>query len=123
MKPEELIDHILGIAPAWKVTGVTFSRESDRLDITIDFQRGASLPCPVCGASAPVHDTSEEEWRNLNFIQYEAYLHVKVPHVKCPNDGCGLKQVQVPWARAGSGFTRIDKNVPQNPPIKNASCA
>jgi transposase len=30
-----------------------------------------------------------------------------VPRVNCPNEGCGVKQVQVPWARAGSGFTLL----------------
>ena len=107
MQPEELFGLALGIVPPWEVTSVSFSKESSRLDITIDFQRGASFPCPVCGALAPVHDTVEKQWRHLNFFQYEAYLHARVPRVKCPNSGCGVKLVQVPWARAGSGFTLL----------------
>ncbi|RQW85234.1 MAG: ISL3 family transposase [Geobacter sp.] len=97
----------LGIVPPWKVTSVDFNKESSRLDITIDFQRGATFPCPVCETSSPVHDTAEKEWRHLNFFQYEAYLHARVPRVKCPNSGCGVKLVQVPWARPGSGFTLL----------------
>jgi len=54
-----------------------------------------------------VHDTTEKQWRHLNFFQYEAYLKARVPRVKCPNSDCGVKQVQVPWARAGSGFTLL----------------
>lgn len=107
MQPEALFGIALGIVPPWEVTEVTFSKESNRLDITIDFQRGALFPCPVCGALAPAYDTSEKEWRHLNFFQYEAYLHAFVPRVNCPNDGCGIKQIQVPWARAGSGFTLL----------------
>ena len=42
-----------------------------------------------------------------DFFQYEAYLHARVPRVNCPNEGCGVKQIQVPWARAGSGFTLL----------------
>ncbi|ABQ26641.1 ISL3 family transposase [Geotalea uraniireducens] len=107
MQPEALFGVALGIVPPWEVTEVTFSKESNRLDITIDFQRGATFPCPVCGAPAPAYDTTEKEWRHLNFFQYEAYIHAWVPRVNCPNEGCGVKQIQVPWARAGSGFTLL----------------
>lgn len=107
MQPEALFGMALGIVPPWEVTEVSFSKESNRLDITIDFQRGATFSCPVCGASASAYDTTEKTWQHLNFFQYEAYLHARVPRVNCPNEGCGVKQVQVPWARAGSGFTLL----------------
>jgi transposase len=107
MQPEALFGMALGIVPPWEVTEVSFSKESNRLDITIDFQRGATFLCPVCGATAPAYDTTEKTWQHLNFFQYEAYLHARVPRVNCPNEGCGVKQVQVPWARAGSGFTLL----------------
>ena len=107
MQPEALFGMALGIVPPWEVTEVSFSKESNRLDITIDFQRGATFLCPVCGAPAPAYDTTEKTWQHLNFFQYEAYLHARVPRINCPNEGCGVKQVQVPWARAGSGFTLL----------------
>ena len=107
MQPEALFGMALGIVPPWEVTEVSFSKESNRLDITIDFQRGATFLCPVCGATAPAYDTTEKTWQHLNFFQYEAYLHARVPRVNCPNEGCSVKQVQVPWARAGSGFTLL----------------
>jgi len=107
MQPEALFGMALGIVPPWEVTEVSFSKESNRLDITIDFQRGATFLCPVCGATAPAYDTTEKTWQHLNFFQYEAYLHARVPRVNCSNEGCGVKQVQVPWARAGSGFTLL----------------
>jgi len=107
MQPEALFGIALGITPPWEVTAVAFSKESNRLDITIDFQRGATFACPVCGSPAPAYDTTEKEWRHLNFFQYEAYLHARVPRVNCPNEGCGVKQVTIPWARAGSGFTLL----------------
>lgn len=107
MQPEALFGMALGIVSPWEVTEVSFSTESNRLDITIDFQRGASFVCPVCGTPAPAYDTTEKTWQHLNFFQYEAYLHARVPRVNCPNEGCGVKQIQVPWARAGSGFTLL----------------
>lgn len=107
MQPETLFGMALGIVQPWEVTKVDFSKESNRLDIFIDFQRGATFTCPVCGAPSPTYDSTEKEWRHLNFFQYEAYLHARVPRVKCPNDGCGVKQIQAPWARPGSGFTLL----------------
>jgi transposase len=107
MNPESLFGVALGINPPWEVVGIEFSKEAKRLDIKIDFKRGANFDCPVCGSPAPAYDTTEKTWRHLNFFQYEAYLTARVPRVKCPNTGCGVKQVQVPWARAGSGFTLL----------------
>lgn len=107
MNPESLFAVALGITSPWEVEGVEFSKESKRLDIKIGFRRGATFACPVCGAAAPVHDTSEKTWRHLNFFQFEAYLTARVPRVKCPNVEHGVKQVPVPWARDGSGFTLL----------------
>jgi len=107
MNPESLFSIALGITPPWEVEGVEFSKEAKRLDIKIGFKRGSTFACPVCGAPAPAYDTTEKTWRHLNFFQYEAYLTARVPRVKCPNAGCGIKQVSVPWARAGSGFTLL----------------
>jgi len=38
-------------------------------------------------------------------LQYETYLHARVPRVRC--ETCGVKVVNVPWARPGSGFTLL----------------
>jgi len=107
MNPESLFAVALGITPPWEVEGIEFSKETKRLDIAIGFSRGATFACPVCGTSAPAYDTKEKTWRHLNFFQYEAYLTARVPRVKCPNASCGIKQVSVPWAREGSGFTLL----------------
>lgn len=107
MNPESLFAVALGITPPWEVVGVDFSQENKRLDIRIDFSKGTQFACPVCGAEVPVYDTTVKTWRHLNFFQYEAYLTARVPRTNCPNAGCGIKQVVVPWSRAGSGFTLL----------------
>ena len=71
----------------------------------MDFQRGASFPCPECGRPSKAHDTEERTWRHLNFFQHAAYLTARVPRCSC--DEHGVRQVQVPWARPGSGFTLL----------------
>jgi len=96
----------LGVEKPWKVVDVKFSKDEGRLDIKLDFQKGATFPCPSCeDGRCSVHDTKERTWRHLNFFQYETYLHARVPRVKC--ERCGIRQVEVPWARSGSGFTLL----------------
>src|SRR6056297_403171 len=107
MNSESLFAVALGITPPWEVERIEVSKENKRLDMKISFSRGASFACPVCGAAAPAYDSKEKTWRHLNFFQYDAYLTARVPRVKCPNAGCGVKQVPVPWARSDSGFTLL----------------
>jgi transposase len=84
----------------------TFDAEARRLDIEIDFARGGRFPCPHCAkADCPVHDTAMQTWRHLDFFQHQAFLHSRTPRITCPD--CGVKQIAVPWARAGSGFTLL----------------
>ncbi len=53
-----------------------------------------------------MHDRLTREWRHLDFFQFEAWLHAEVPRVAC--SACGKTgQIDVPWAREGSGFTAL----------------
>ena len=107
MDPETLFGMALGLMPPWQIKRIEFSTETARLDIYLDFLRGATFPCPTCGvAGAKAYDTAEEVWRHLHFFQYAAYLHARLPRVQCPG-ACGIKTVAVPWARPDSGFTRL----------------
>ncbi len=106
MRDTDLLQLALGLLPPWMVAGSTFDAAAKRLDIYLDFPRGSRFACPDCGsADCPAYDTEEMTWRHLNFFQHEAYLHARVPRVRCP--GCGVKRVSVPWARDGSGFTLL----------------
>jgi len=97
----------LGLQAPWEVMDAAFDPASGRLDLQLGFSRGARFRCPHCGAEHQgVHDTLERTWRHLNFFQYQAYLHAKVPRVRC--EVCAkTSQVPVPWARQGSGFTLL----------------
>jgi len=52
-----------------------------------------------------VHDAEDKQWRHLDFFQHEAYMHARLPRVRC--DEHGVHQVNVSWARPGSGFTLL----------------
>ena len=93
----------LGLQPPWEVKSLEFNAHEHRLDILVDFQRGASFPCPECGTPSKAHDTEEKTWRHLDFFQHSAYLTARVPRCKCEQHG--VKTVDVPWGRKGSGFT------------------
>ena len=106
MRDTDLMQLALGLIPPWMVKACAFDADKRRLDIEIDFARGGRFPCPQCGtADCPVHDTAMQEWRHLDFFQHQAFLHARTPRVACPD--CGVKQIAVPWARAGSGFTLL----------------
>ena len=47
----------------------------------------------------------ERSWRHLNFFEHECHLHCKVPRIQTTEGK--PRQVQVPWAREGSGFTLL----------------
>ena len=96
----------LGLVPPWQVRESAFSPEASQLDLWIDFPKGSTFVCPECGATdVPVHDTTDKRWQHLAFFQHTCYLHARIPRVRC--DACGVKQVHVPWARPGSGFTLL----------------
>jgi transposase len=102
----ELFSAALGLEEPWKVVDVQFDAQRRRLDLRIDFAKGARFRCRECGAAGcKVHDTEEKTWRHLNFFQHEAYLTARVPRVICPEHD--VHQVQVPWARERSGFTLL----------------
>jgi len=106
MRDTSLLQLALGIVPPWMVTGSEFDAAARRLDIHIDFTAGSRFACPGCStADCPVHDTEPMTWRHLNFFQHQAYLHARVPRVRCTR--CGVRKVPVPWARAGGGFTLL----------------
>lgn len=106
MRDVDLFRLALNIQRPWYVERTEFDPERKRLDIHIDFEPGGTFACSECGRSGcKAWDTSEKVWRHLNFFEHEAFLHVRTPRVKCPEHG--VKLVEVPWARHGSGFTLL----------------
>lgn len=101
----ELFGRALHIEKPWEIAKVEFFSEGNRLDIHLDFKRGSTFSCPVCGKSVKAYDTTIKRWRHMNFFQYECQLVARVPRTDCPDDGALL--VKVPWAREGADFTLL----------------
>lgn len=103
---ESLFTSALGLQAPWSVKKVELDTSRRRIDfqLSCDAKR---LPCPQCNTPEQgVHDRLDREWRHLDFFQFEAWLHAGVPRVAC--SACGkTSQIEVPWAREGSGFTAL----------------
>src|SRR6201987_6192380 len=103
MTPEELFTVALGLGRQWRVAQCRFEGEPKRLELRLEHVPGEHFECPVCKDLCGVHDTIERRWRHMDFFQYRCELVAKVPRTWCRKDGG--HQVQVPWAREGTGFT------------------
>ncbi len=101
-----LFQAALGLTAPWQVTSVEFDAEAKRLDLRVDFAKGATFCCPECDRTGlKAYDTEEKTWRHLDFFQHQAFLTARVPRVECPEHKVRL--VAVPWARPRSGFTLL----------------
>ena len=106
MTTNQLFAQALPLGDPWIVTSSRLEGKPKHLLLELDFREGETrAQCPECGQSCPIHDRRERRWRHLNFWQYETELVARVPRTRC--EKCGVHQVEVPWARPGSGFTLL----------------
>ena len=108
MNSEEIFRMALGLEAPWEVTKISFeinSTGSKDLHIYLGYNKSFVKFKDENGKSL-IYDHNERMWRHLNFFQYNCYLHCDVPRVKDKESG-NILQVEVPWARPGSGFTLL----------------
>ena len=103
MDANTLFSQALGLGAQWNVVKSEMDVPQRQLRLELDFPAGTKFACPRCGQLCAVHDTVDKEWRHLDFWQHRTDLRARVPRVTCAEHG--VLQVEVPWARAGSGFT------------------
>lgn len=103
MNQNDLFSMALQLGSEWSVVKSNFTGEPPALGIELDFKPGTHFCCPECQTKSGVHDTQMKSWRHLNFWQYETIIKARVPRIRC--EKCGVKQIEVPWARKDSGFT------------------
>lgn len=105
MNSAEIFSIALGLTEPWFVEDVSFNLEGEKriLDIKISHKKGVFF-VDESGKST-IYDHVERTWKHLNFFQHECYLHCDVPRLV--NQEGKVIQVEVPWARAGSGFTLL----------------
>lgn len=107
MEAKDLFTAALQLGEEWRVEECELRREEGLLRLRIGFERGSKFVVAGQGhqLGLPVHDTVERSWQHLNFFQFRTELVARVPRVKTPEGQ--VLQVEVPWARPGSGFTLL----------------
>lgn len=105
MDEKGLFTLALGVEKPWEVVRIEFDEGAGRLDLYLDYPKGSKFRCPEDGQLCGVYDSEERTWRHLNFFQYKAYLHARLPRVNCKRHG--VKTVEVSWARPQAGFTLL----------------
>jgi len=109
MFTQQLFERALNIQDPWYVKDIKFSAENKRLDIHIDFRKGAvfhyeSVDENING-DFKVYDTVDKQWRHLNFFEHECYLHARVPRLDITDTI--KRQMNPPWSGLGNGFTLL----------------
>lgn len=100
-----LFEQALNINTPWFISNIEFDADKKRMDIEIDFEKGATFRVDEDGVTGDfkVYDTTKRTWRHLNFFEYECYLHARVPRVKT-KDG-KTRTIKTPWQGKVNGFT------------------
>lgn len=103
MQDIELYRQILGVEYPWEVSEVDLNQPSRQVTIHLQITATAELHCPECGRVCPGYDHRDRQWRHLDSCEFTTILTASVPRVRCPEHG--VRQLPVPWAEAGSGYT------------------
>lgn len=109
MLTQQLFELALNIQDPWYIKDIQFSAENKRLDIHIDFHKGAVFHYESADENIKgdfkVYDTVDKQWRHLNFFEHECYLHARVPRLDITETI--KRQVNPPWSGLGNGFTLL----------------
>jgi len=105
MQDRDLYARILGLVDPWQVLDVQLDVKGEEVRVTVGPKMHATLACPECSKPSPGYDTRQRSWRHLDTCQFKTILVADVPRVNCQEHG--IKQVNVPWAEPGSGFTAL----------------
>ena len=107
MNSDALFGMALGLQAPWEITDVTFKTNDVarcELHLRIGFVSGSKFK-DEAGVDCAVYDTIERQWQHLNFFEHHCFLHCKVPRITTSEGK--VRTVDVPWARAQSGFTLL----------------
>ena len=105
MQDRDLYARILGLVDPWQVRDVEIDVKGEEVRVTVAPKVHATFACPECNKPCPGYDARPRSWRHLDTCQFRTILVADVPRVNCAEHG--VKQVSVPWAEPGSGFTAL----------------
>ena len=109
MFTQPLFELALNIKDPWYIKDIQFDVEKKRLDIHIDFHKGAMFHYESekenVKGDFKAYDTDLKQWRHLNFFEHEGYLHARVPRLDINETTKRL--IDPPWSGLSNGFTLL----------------
>jgi len=99
----DLYRDIIGVTVPWIVTSVKKDEVSRKITVRIEHDHEKTLACSICAQSTTYYDNRIRVLRYLDTCQYETFLEVHIPRIKCQKDG--VQQIQIPFAEKHSRFT------------------
>ena len=106
MRVTTAFNRMLALPRAW-VRDVAFGSEG--VIVTVALRPGAPV-CSGCGTRGlPIKEHRLKSWRHLDLGTSRCVIECRIRRLYCP--GCGDVYERVPWARAGSPYTRDFEDV------------
>jgi len=99
-----LYKDIIGVTAPWVITAVRKDERERKITVQIEHGAPQKLKCPQCGGETKLHDHRVRVLRYLDTCQYETFLEVHVPRVKCCSEDI-VQQIDIPYAEKHSRFT------------------
>ena len=101
MRVTTALNRMLGLPGAW-VRDVAFGQEAVIVTVVL---RARKPVCSGCGARGlKIKEHRDKRWRALDLGGLRCVIECRLRRLYCP--GCGDVYEWVPWARAGSRYTR-----------------
>ena len=106
MRVTTLLKRLLALGRE-RVLAVDLIDDGGQEVLVVDLARPARrrMVCSGCGGRVrAAYDLRTVSWRHLDLARTRCVLRCEIRRVERPE--CGVRNEQVPWARAGSRFTR-----------------
>jgi transposase len=90
-----------------RVLSVEYDDQSgvERVIVEVALRTRRAMRCSGCQRRVRVaYDTRVGSWRHLDIGRVRCLIRCELRRISCPE--CGVRTEKVPWARAGSRFTR-----------------
>jgi transposase len=105
----EALSAILEVEQPWILTKIDIRPKNKVVDVFIDYSKGSKFLCPQCEELCPVHDSEVRRIRHLDLFEYQCYLNIRMPRIKCKKDG--VKTIRsTKLFRHGSHYTFLFEN-------------
>lgn len=103
MRQTSVLQHVIGVEDT--VVERVVEACQGRLVVAVKPRAKQRRRCSVCNRKAKAYDRGRRRrWRHVRVGMVRLYLEADAPRVKCRRHG--VRVAAVPWARAGSRFTR-----------------